>query len=207
MSGAARRTAPRSMERTEEPQSSLIRRAALALLRLFGWRSRLVWPPEPKGVIVVYPHTSNWDFIVGVLFRVGHGLPAHWVGKDTMFFWPLGGFYRRIGGIPVNRRASTGFVDALLDEYRRREWMWLAVTPEGTRGPTDHLKSGFYQLVLAADVPAGLGYIDYATRTVAIDTYVRFTGDRERDLEMLRQFYAPKRGRRPACEGGIRFRP
>lgn len=190
----------------EPPERGLVRRAALALLRLFGWRSVLAWPPEPKGVIVVYPHTSNWDFIVGVLFRVGHGLPAHWVGKDTMFFWPLGGFYRRIGGIPVNRRASTGFVDALLEEYRRRDWMWLAVAPEGTRRHTDHLKSGFYQLALAANIPVGLGYIDYATRTVAIDTYLRFTGDRERDLASLREFYAAKRGRRPQYEGEIRFR-
>jgi 1-acyl-sn-glycerol-3-phosphate acyltransferase len=194
------------MAPTEESRPGLIRRAALALLRLFGWRSVLVWPPEPKGVIVVYPHTSNWDFIVGVLFRVGHGLPAHWVGKDTMFFWPLGQLYRRIGGIPVNRRASTGFVDTLLEEYRRRDWMWLAVTPEGTRGHTDHLKSGFYRLALAADIPVGLGYIDYASRTVAIDTYMRFTGDCERDLAALRRFYATKHGRRPEYEGEIRFR-
>ncbi len=190
----------------EPPEPGLVRRAALALLRLFGWRSVLVWPPEPKGVIIVYPHTSNWDFIVGVLFRVGHGLPAHWMGKDTMFFWPLGSLYRRIGGIPVDRRASTGFVETLLEEYRRRDWMWLAVAPEGTRRHIDHLKSGFYQLALAANIPVGLGYIDYATRTVAIDTYAHFTGDRERDLAMLRRFYASKRGRRPQHAGDIRFR-
>lgn len=195
-----------TMEASKRPKSGLIRRAALALLRLFGWHSAFVWPPEPKGVIVVYPHTSNWDFIVGLLFRIGHGLPAHWVGKDTMFVWPLGGLYRRIGGIPVNRRESTGFVETLLAEYRERDWMWLAVTPEGTRGRTDHLKSGFYQLALEADLPVGLGYIDYATRTVAIDTYTRFTGDRERDLASLREFYSDKRGRRPQCEGRIRFR-
>jgi 1-acyl-sn-glycerol-3-phosphate acyltransferase len=192
--------------RREPPPPTLLRRAALGLLRLFGWRSVLVWPPEPKGIIVVYPHTSNWDFIVGVLFRVGHGLPAHWMGKDSMFRWPLAGLFRRIGGIPVNRRERTGFIDTLLGEFRSRDWMWLAVAPEGTRSRTDHLKSGFYQIALAADLPVGLGYIDYATRTVAIDTYLRFTGDRERDLEALRGFYAPKRGRRPHCEGELRFR-
>jgi 1-acyl-sn-glycerol-3-phosphate acyltransferase len=185
---------------------SLLSRGALGLLRLFGWRSVLVWPPEPRGVIVVYPHTSNWDFIIGLLFKVGHGLPASWVGKDNMFRWPFRGLLERIGGIPVNRRERTGFIDRLVGEFRRRDWMWLAVTPEGTRSHTDHWKSGFYQVAVAADIPVGLGYIDYGTRTVAIDTYLRFTGDREQDLARLRDFYASKRALYPHKAGDIRFR-
>jgi 1-acyl-sn-glycerol-3-phosphate acyltransferase len=182
------------------------RRAALGLLGLFGWRSVLVWPPEPKGIIVVYPHTSNWDFPIGVLFRIGNGLPANWVGKAEMFRPPFRGLLERIGGIPLDRRRTVGFVDALREEFRRRDWMWVAIAPEGTRSHTDHLKSGFYQLALAAGVPVGLGYIDYGTRTVAIDTYVRFTGDRERDMGVLRDFYADKRGRRPEHQGELRLR-
>jgi 1-acyl-sn-glycerol-3-phosphate acyltransferase len=84
--------------------------------------------------------------------------------------------------------------------------MWLAITPEGTRSHTDHLKSGFYQLALAADVPVAFGYIDYRTRTVAIDKYVRFTGDPERDMELMRAFYADKIGKRPELAGDIRLR-
>jgi 1-acyl-sn-glycerol-3-phosphate acyltransferase len=191
-------------EHQEKP--SLLRRSALALLRLFGWRTVFVWPPEPKGIIVVYPHTSNWDFIIGLLFRIGHGLPANWVGKTEMFPAPFRGLLQRIGGIPVDRRRAAGFVDTLLAEYRRRDWMWLAITPEGTRSRTDHLKSGFYQLALAADVPLAFGYIDYGTRTVGIDTYVRCTGDRERDLDVMRAFYADKRGRRQELAGDIRLK-
>lgn len=183
-----------------------IRKACLALLRLFGWSSVLVWPPEPRGLILVYPHTSNWDFLIGVLFRVGNGLPAHWMGKDTMFRWPVAGLLRRIGGLPVNRRERTGMIGALVEEFRRRDWLWIAVAPEGTRSYTDHLKSGFYQIALAADVPIGLAYIDYDRRQVGIDTYVRMTGDVARDLETLRAFYADKRARVPAAVGAIRFR-
>ncbi len=157
---------------------------ALKLLRLFGWRNSFVWPPEPKGIIVVYPHTSNWDFVIGMLFRIGHGLPANWVGKTEMFPAPFRGLLEYTGGIAVDRRRPTGFIGELVEEYRRRDWMWLAITPEGTRSHTDHLKSGFYQLALAADVPVAFGYIDYRTRTVAIDKYVRFTGDPERDMEL-----------------------
>ena len=184
----------------------LLRRGALGLLRLFGWRTSFVWPSEPHGVIIVYPHTSNWDFVIGLLFKVGHGLPASWVGKDNMFRWPFRGLLASIGGIPVNRREPTGLIDKLVAEFRKRDWMWLAVTPEGTRGYTDHWKSGFYQVALAAGIPVGLGYIDYATRTVGIDTYLHFTGDRERDFERLREFYRPKRGLHPGDAGEIRLR-
>ncbi len=187
-------------------ESSLLRRSALGLLRLFGWRSSFVWPPEPKGLIVVYPHTSNWDFPIGVLFRIAHGLPANWIGKTEMFRAPFRGLLLRIGGIPLDRTRATGFVDALVEEFRRREWMWVAITPEGTRSHTKYLKSGFYQVALTAGVPVALAYIDYGTKTVGMDTYVRFTGDRERDMNLLRAFYADKRGQRPELAGDIRLK-
>lgn len=185
---------------------SLWRRGLLGLLRLFGWRTVLVWPPEPKGIILVYPHTSNWDFVVGLMFRIGQGLPANWVGKTEMFPRAFRGLLERLGGIPVDRSKATGFVDAMVQEFRRRPWMWVGWAPEGTRSYVDHWKSGFYQIALAADVPVGFGYIDYATRTCGIDTYVRFTGDEERDLDTIRSFYATKHGLRRRNEGPIRFR-
>lgn len=188
------------------PRPTLLRRAALGLLRLFGWRSVLVWPTEPRGVIIVYPHTSNWDFIIGMLFRIGHGLPANWIGKAEMFPQPFAGVLKRLGGIPVDRRRATGFLDALLEEFRRRDWIWVAIAPEGTRSRADHLKSGFYQLAVAAGVPVALGYIDYSSRTVGIDTYLRMSGDRDADLARIRDFYADKRGRRPELAGQLRFR-
>jgi len=185
---------------------SLWRRALIGLLRIFGWRSSFVWPPEPKGIIIVYPHTSNWDFPIGLTFRIANDLPANWIGKTEMFPKPFRGLLERLGGIPVDRSRSRGFVDALVQEFRRRDWMWVAITPEGTRSHTDHFKSGFYQLALAADVPVALAYIDYATRTVGMDTYVRFTGDAERDLDVIRRFYSTKRGHRPELAGDIRFK-
>jgi len=185
---------------------SLLRRAALGLLALIGWRTSFVWPPEPKGVIIVYPHTSNWDFPLGMLFRIGHGLPANWVGKTEMFKAPFAGLLKRVGGIPLDRRRTTGFIDALVAEYRKRAWMWLAIAPEGTRSHTDHLKPGFYALALAADVPVALGYIDYGRRRIGVDTYLRMTGDRDADMERIREFYADKRGRRPENAGELRLR-
>jgi len=157
-------------------------------------------------VILIYPHTSNWDFPIGVLFRIGYGLPASWVGKVEMFRPPFGGLLRRIGGVPLDRGRSKGFLEAMLAEFARRDWIWVAIAAEGTRSHTDHLKSGFYHLALAADVPVALGYIDYGARKVGVDTYLRMTGDPEADLARLRAFYRGKRGRRPELSGDIRFR-
>jgi 1-acyl-sn-glycerol-3-phosphate acyltransferase len=185
----------------------ILRNACLGLLRLFGWKSTLIWPSEPHGLIVVYPHTSNCDFIIGMLFKIGNGFPLQWMGKDSIFIWPFAALLKRIGGVPINRRESSGSITAMLAEFRRRDWMWLAVAPEGTRAYTDHLKSGFYQLALAAGIPIGFAYIDYGRREVGIETYVRMTGNREYDLEVMRQFYADKRGRVPRNTGKIALRP
>lgn len=190
-----------------EQRPPLARRCARALLRAAGWRSVLVPPPAAKGIIVVYPHTSNWDFVIGMLYKIGAGLPARWMGKDTLFRWPVRRLLLRLGGIPINRRERSGFVGALLAEFARHEWMWLAVAPEGTRARTDYWKSGFYQIAVAGHLPVGLGYIDYATRTVGVDTYLTLTGDPAQDLARVRAFYADKRGRRPELQGDIRLRP
>jgi 1-acyl-sn-glycerol-3-phosphate acyltransferase len=191
---------------TTAPKPSLLRRTALGVLRLAGWRGVMVWPPEPRGVIIVYPHTSNWDFILGMLLKIGYGLPANWIGKTEMFPWPFTGLLKWLGGIPVDRKRATGFLDALLEEFRRRDWIWVAIAPEGTRSHADHIKSGFYQLAVAADVPVALGYIDYGSRTVGVDTYLRMSGDREVDLAKIRDFYASKRGRRQELASDLRFR-
>ncbi len=184
----------------------ILRKACLALLRVFGWRTSFTPFPEPRGLIMVYPHTSNWDFPLGVLFKIGCNLDAHWMGKDQMFRWPFGRLLVAIGGVPINRRERTGFVAEMTVEMQRREQLWIAVAPEGTRAYAEYLKSGFYQLALAADVPVGLGYIDYGKRVVGIDHYVRMTGDEERDLQVLRDFYVTIQPRKPANVGGLRFR-
>lgn len=188
------------------PPVSWLQRSCRRLLGLFGWSTRLQWPPESKGIIIVYPHTSNWDFIIGLLFKFAHGLPVHWWGKDTLFRGPMGPLMRRLGGIPINRRERTGFIARMKDEFASRDWLWVAVAPEGTRSRTDHLKTGFYQLALATGLSVGLAFIDYGTRVVGISEYIRFTGDADRDIATLRAFYAGKQGRIPSQEGDIRFR-
>jgi Acyltransferase len=186
-------------------EPTLVRRGARGLLSLFGWRVEITWPPVPKCIIVFYPHTSNWDFVVGYLGKIAAGLPAHWIAKDTLFHWPFGGLLRRMGGIPVNRREPTGLIRHLAVEIQRRPWMWLAVAPEGTRSYTDHWKSGFYRLALAANVPVGLAFIDYRNGVLGLTTYLSLTGREDADLDRIRAAYAGKVGKHPDQAGPIRF--
>ena len=182
-------------------------RLASLVLRLLGWRLDLVPPPEPRGIIIVYPHTSNWDFPIGYLVKLAMGLPLSFVGKDTLFRWPLGGLLRWMGGIPANRRERTGLIGQLVAEFQRRDWMWLAIAPEGTRSHVTRWKSGFYQLALEADVPVGIAFIDWKAREVGMREYLRMTGDREADMARIRTAYAGKVGLRPEMAGDIRLDP
>ena len=135
------------------------------------------------------------------------GLVFRFAGKDSLFRVPfLGPLLVRWGGVPVNRRERTGFIEQMEDEFRRNEVFRLAIAPEGTRSRTDHWKSGFYHLARAAGVPLALGYIDYPSREIGIGAYVELTGDQAADMERLRAFYEGRRGRHPQNQSPIRLR-
>lgn len=188
-----------------EPPSPLRSLAAWLLARL-GWKLRVAWPDAPKVVIIVYPHTSNWDFIVGYLARLAMRMKASWIGKHTLFRWPLGPLLRRMGGIPVDRSQAHGLIEALVEAFARQPSLCLVLAPEGTRSRRDHLKSGFYRLALQAGVPVGLGFIDWSTRTVGVERWISLTGDEAADLAVIREAYAGKVGKRPELASEIRFK-
>jgi len=175
------------------------------LLGLFGWKVLYVPPPGPKAVIVVYPHTSNWDFPIGVLARSTIRLPISFAGKDSLFRRPFGTLFRRLGGIPVDRSKRTGFTSQMVSEFNDREQFYLAIAPEGTRRATAQLKSGFYRLALAVGVPLGCAFIDYSRREVGIQDYLVLSGDESADLGRLSEIYGGRHGKHPAQEGPIRF--
>jgi len=156
--------------------------------------------------VIFYPHTSNWDTIIGLLAKLVLGLRIHFVGKDTLFRWPLRTLLVAWGGIPVNRREPKGFVDAIEREFARRDEFIVALAPEGTRGHTEFWKSGFYRIARTAKVPLALGFIDFPLREIGVGGYLDQTGDVAVDMARIRAFYADKRGRRPENQGPIRLR-
>lgn len=185
----------------------MISRLAALLLRLIGWRSDYVPPPGPKAVVVFYPHTSNWDFPLGILFRARYGIDARWAGKDSLFRGPLRRVFLSMGGIPINRREPSGIVAALVDAFAQHDRLMICIAPEGTRSKTDHWKSGFYRLAQAAQVPVGLAYVDYRNKRIGLERWVELSGDAAEDLAQIAAGYADACGRYPDKAAPIRFKP
>lgn len=186
---------------------------ARAVLRLCGWRvdfdGRL---PSAQGVVIVYPHTSNWDFVWGVLAKWAIGFPLHFWGKASLFRVPLfGAWLRWIGGVPVERDAPRGAVAAMAERLRDARstdrFMWLALSPEGTRRFQPAWRSGFYRVALQAGVPLALASFDYPSRTIAVHGFLQLTGHEDADLAAIRQTLGSAQGCKPDQAAPIRFAP
>jgi 1-acyl-sn-glycerol-3-phosphate acyltransferase len=168
-------------------------RAALGrtMLRALGWRVGPGLPDLGKAVITAAPHSSNWDFFVGIALVFALRLEVHFIAKMELFRGPLGPLMRWLGGLPVNRKRPVGLVEQTVAMFAEREALLLAVAPEGTRRPVDRWKSGFYRIAVAARVPIVPGYFDNRRKVVGFGAPFYPTGDAEADIAALRAFYAP----------------
>lgn len=182
-------------------------RLALRALHLLGWTMRYKPLPGPHGIIVVYPHTSNWDFFIGLLGKWALGLPFRWIGKEALFRGPLGSIMRYLGGMPVERGAPTGATARLAEQIHANDWCWLAITPEGTRGYRPHWRSGFYHLALAAKVPLVLVYFDYAKKELGMVDSLRLSGDQAADMAAIAKVYEGRTGLHPELAAPITLAP
>lgn len=194
-------------DRTVQLRGSSLARGAL---RLTGWRVVFDGLPAKQGVLIVYPHTSNWDFVVGVLAKWAIGIPLAFWGKDTLFKLPLfGRWLRWIGGVPVDRASPQGavadMVTRLAEAHRDDRFLWLALSPEGTRSYRDSWRSGFYNVALQAEVPLALAFFDYAERRVGVDSFVRLSGDAASDMAHIESRLGHRRGRKPQLAAPVRL--
>jgi 1-acyl-sn-glycerol-3-phosphate acyltransferase len=174
------------------------RRLGSTLLTLFGWRIDGALPNLPKLVAIVAPHTSNWDFFIGICAIFALGIRVNWIGKHTLFRWPFGGFMRWLGGVPVDRDASSGRVAKIVALMRESDRFILGLSPEGTRKRMQRWKSGFYHVAVGVDVPVLLTYLDYSTKSVGIGPTFTPTGDEQADLASMRTFYKEQWAKYPA---------
>lgn len=167
------------------------------VLSLSGWKIEGQIPAVPKLLVVVAPHTSNWDFFIGILVVFRLGLDAHWIAKHTLFESPLGGVLRWLGGIPVDRRAAHGVVNQLVDVYEKQPQLLLAITPEGTRKKVKQWKSGFHHIAIRANVPLVPATIDYGCKTVRIYPVVALSGAYQHDLLTVQTLFSDVVPRHP----------
>ena len=173
------------------------RSLGMLLMRLSGWRIAGNFPDLPKVMLIVAPHTSNWDFYHGFSAYLTLQLDCTWFGKHTLFFWPLGVLARRFGGMAIDRTRSGNMVQATVEEYRRRERMCIAITPEGTRSKVAEWKLGFYRIAVEAGVPIVPVALDYSKREVTILPTFHPTGDAAADLAKIKALYSADMARSP----------
>jgi 1-acyl-sn-glycerol-3-phosphate acyltransferase len=166
-------------------------------LKLAGWRFEGVVPDEPKFVIIVVPHTSNWDFIVGVEALFALGFRISFLAKHTLFRWPLGVFMRWLGGMPVKRTMRQDRVADSVAAFESATQLILAVTPEGTRKRVAEWKTGFYHVAHGAHVPIVPVAFDYGPRVVRLYAPFWTTGDAHSDIRRLKDLYRTVVARNP----------
>jgi len=172
-----------------EDLPTLRQRTALRVLRLFGWKVYFKPLPGPHGIAVVYPHTSNWDFPIGLIAKWALDTPFRWLAKDSLFRGVQGRLMRYWGGIAVDRSAPMGATRQLAQQMLNEDWCWVGITPEGTRGYRPHWKSGFYHLARTAGVPLLLVSFDYKKKELRLTETLEVTGDIERDMDAIRAVY------------------
>jgi 1-acyl-sn-glycerol-3-phosphate acyltransferase len=182
-------------------------RTSLRLLHLFGWRVRYKPLPGPHGIAVVYPHTSNWDFLVGLFAKWAIGLQFRWLAKDSLFKGPIGLAMRYWGGVPVDRSAPQGATQRLAQTMLASDWCWVAITPEGTRSYRPYWKSGFYRLALAARVPVLLVYLDYKAKVLSVVDTLELSGDEAADMAAIARVYEGHEALYPALAAPIKLAP
>jgi 1-acyl-sn-glycerol-3-phosphate acyltransferase len=169
-------------------------RLAAWLVKLMGWRISFNGLPSLQGVIIGYPHTSNWDFVVVMPVKWAVGLPVQFFAKDSLFRIPVfGRWLKSLGGMAIDRSSSRGVVGEIVNTLQQHKkddrFFWVGLSPEGTRKRTQGWKSGFYQLALQAEVPLGFLVIDYGKKTISIDTFMRLSGNPEADYQRFAEVY------------------
>jgi len=164
------------------------------ILRLFGWNTNGTLPDGvEKAVVVSAPHTSYWDFVVGWFTFSAIRVNIRFLIKKELFFFPLGWLREKLGGLPVNRgRYKSNMVTQVVRMFREHDSLVVVITPEGTRTRVDHWKKGFYLIALEAGVPLALSYIDYGHKTGGIGPVFHPSGDYEKDMVFIQDFYRDK---------------
>lgn len=173
------------------------------ILKMFGWKiDQSVPRGVKKAVIVVGPHTSNWDFVIGKMSFMNYGIKGRFLIKKELFVPPLGWILKAMGGIPVDRKANNNFTDQAVSYFEDNDSMYMVFAPEGTRSYNPNWKKGFYYIALKAKVPIYIAYMDYERKIGGFHSLFQPTGDANADIQSIKNILKQYKGKFP--ENGIR---
>jgi len=168
------------------------------ILKLLGWKIVGSFPPEKKLIFIGCPHTSNWDGILAVSGMQAVGIRASWMMKKEMFVWPLGELFKRLGGIPIDRKAAKDIPTQMAEWFAAQDKAYLGITPEGTRSKVESYKTGYWRIAKAAGVPVFLVAVDAENKHVVLDRVWDLTDDLDADNAAIKAYYdANYKGIRP----------
>jgi len=173
------------------------------ILKLLGWKVSGEFPNTPKFVAAVAPHTSNWDFIIAIAVKLKLGITIRFLGKDSIFFWPLGPILRSWGGIPVERKSTHGLVAQVKTQFSQNEQLVLGLAPEGTRKKSKEWKTGFLHIAHNANVPVVPMALDYRTKTFIVMKAQYINGDTEQELIRIKSLFDKNMAKYPENVSGF----
>lgn len=159
------------------------------MLKICGWKVEGKLPESRKSVVVIAHHTSNWDFPVGLMASFALKAEPYWLGKEALFRWPMGGLFRWLGGIPVDRSATHNVVEQVAEAFQGKDKLMLVIAPEGTRRRVESWRSGFYYIARRAKVPIDCAFIDYRRKAVGFGPSITPTDDLTGVMQKIREFY------------------
>jgi len=175
-----------------------MRKISSYILRLLDWSIEGEIPVGlKKYLLAVVPHTSNWDFPLGLLVRAKLGRSVQFIGKHTLFKPPHGFIFRWLGGYPVDRSKSTNYVDSVVNIFNQHETFAICLAPEGTRKKVDKLRTGFYFIAKKADIPIILVRFDYGTKVISFSEPFYTTDDTAADFEYIHDYFRGAVGKIP----------
>jgi 1-acyl-sn-glycerol-3-phosphate acyltransferase len=175
------------------------------VLTAVGWRIEGELPDIPKMVIVGAPHTSNWDFFLFLAALHHLQIKVRFLAKASLFRWPFGFMFRKVGGIPVDRSQARSLVRQAKTAFDEAEEMILVIAPEGTRRAAGTWKSGFVEIAHGAGVPVVFAGVDGGNKVLAIGSPHFVGDDRGEFMDRARAFYSDKPGIKPEGKGPVRL--
>jgi 1-acyl-sn-glycerol-3-phosphate acyltransferase len=167
------------------------------VLKLMGWGYGGTFPCCSKMIIVIAPHTSNWDFVLGLAVAFNLRLKISFFGKHSIFIPPFDRLLRGIGGIPIERSANHGVVDSMAERMREADEMILCLSPEGTRSPIFPWKTGFLHIAHKANVPIVLVSFDYKKKLIEFGPMHNISDNTQNELDRIYLHFEKVQGKYP----------
>ena len=162
------------------------------LLKILGWKIVGGIAPENKCIIIGAPHTSSWDFVISWLYYSSLGGTASILMKKDFFFWPLKFLLHKMGAVPIDRSKGANVIRQTIHLFNEREYLHLAISPEGTRKRTEKWKAGFHLIAKEAQIPIYLGSYDWGEKIVTLGDKFEITDDAKADIKRMKDYYREK---------------